>query len=112
MVGSNCKTDRLDEYAEWALVEQNGIFGSELNLIMGSAGRTADSITAEICLLLAGHTSDPAKKGFFVRKGYEVARDTMALTRAPVRSSGMVVAFSQVEPIFLQLERLYLTTDQ
>lgn len=111
MVGTNCETDRLDEYAEWALVEQNGLFGSELNLIMGSAGRTADSLTAEICLLLAGHTSDSAEKSFFIRKGYEVARDAMALTRATERSSGMVVAFSQVEPIFVQLERLYSTTD-
>ena len=112
MVGTNCETDRLHEYAEWALVERNGLFGSELNLIMGSAGRTADSITAEICLLLADRTLDPVQKSFFIRKGYVVARDAMALTRPTERSSGMVVAYTQVEPIYLQLEGLYSTLPQ
>jgi tetratricopeptide (TPR) repeat protein len=107
MVGTDCKTERLEEYAKWALVEQNGLFGSELNFIMGSAGRTADSITAEMCLLLAHHTSDRVEKTIFVCKGFEVARDAMELTREKEESHGMVLAYNQVKPIFEELEEMH-----
>lgn len=107
MVGTKCNTERLEEYAEWALVEKNGLFGSELNCIMGNAGRTADSITAEMCLLLAHHTAHRVERTFFIRKGYEVARDAVELTREKDESHGMILALSQVEPIFRELEELH-----
>lgn len=107
MVATDCKTERLKEYAEWAMVEQNGLFGSELNFVMGSAGRTADSITAEICLLLARHTSDNTDRSFFTCKGYEVARDVMELTREKDDSNGMELAHKQVQPIYLELKDMH-----
>jgi tetratricopeptide (TPR) repeat protein len=107
MVGTQCRTDRLEEYAEWALVEKNGMFGSELNFIMASGGRSADSITAEMCLLLAHHTADHTEKTFFIRKGYEVARDAIELTKEKDESLGMILAFEQVKPIFEELEEMH-----
>jgi len=107
MVGTNCETGKLEEYAEWALVEKNGLFGSELNFLMGCSGRTADSITAEMCLLLAHHTTGRVEKSFFVRKGYEVARDAMELTREKEESHGMILAYAQVKPIFDELEEMH-----
>ena len=108
LVATSCETDQLQIYIDWILVENNGLFGTELNFVMGSCGRTADSITAEICLLLSQHVSDSAEKAFLIRKGFELARDAVEFTREKEDSKGMIVAFSQIKPTFDMLEELHL----
>lgn len=108
MFGTNCQTDRLREYADWAAVDTNGLFGSELNFTMGSAGRTADTITAEICLMLVKHPStDAIRRVAYICKGYELALDAVELTCECPDSKGMIVAYSQIQPIYAELDRLH-----
>lgn len=107
LIGSSCQTHDLQTYIDWAMVEKNGLFGSELNFTMGSCGRTADSITAEICLLLARHLSDRSETSFLIRKGFELARDAMELTKEKEESKGMLVAYMQVKPIFTELDKMH-----
>jgi len=107
LIGSDCKTMRLTEYSKWILVEQNGLFETELNFITGSLGRTADSLIAEICLLLAQHTDDRGEQSFFIRKGLKSARDAIEITRQKCDSHGMIVAYTQIKPIYEALDKLY-----
>ena len=107
MAGTDCKTDRLEEYLQWLLIEKNGLFGSELNFIMGSVGRTADSITAEMCLLLAENEPERVERNFLIRKGFELARDAVELTKEKEDSVGMVLAHTQIKPIFEKLDVLH-----
>lgn len=112
IIGTDCKTSRLTEYSKWMLVEPNGLFDAELNFITGGLGRTADSLTAEICLLLAQHSTDRGEKSFLIRKGFKVARSAIEVTRQREDSHGLIVAYTQVKPIYEALEKLYFDLEQ
>jgi hypothetical protein len=58
-------------------------------------------------LLLARHLSDRSEKTFLIRKGFELARDAMELTKEKEESKGMLVAYMQVKPIFAELEEMH-----
>jgi hypothetical protein len=107
MIATSCTTEKLQSYIDWVSVEKNGLFGSELNFTMGSCGRTADSITAEMCLILSHHMEDECERALFIQKGFELARDAIELTKVKEDSKGMIVANIQVMPIFEELEVMH-----
>lgn len=105
---SDGATEFLRDYLDWAIVDKHGLFGAELNYTMGSAGRTADTITAELCLLLAKHRStNQYERAHLICKGFEVAREALNLTAEKNESRGMIVAYSQIKPIYDELEALH-----
>jgi hypothetical protein len=107
LCATDCSTEHIGDYVEWAADEANGQFDAELNSYTGSLGRTADSITAEICLLLAQRGQcDQLLLEKLVNKGFDLARASLKMTRAKDDTRGMINAFLQVRPVYEHLEVL------
>mmetsp|Transcript_14864 Transcript_14864/g.20999 ORF Transcript_14864/g.20999 Transcript_14864/m.20999 type:complete len:1620 (-) Transcript_14864:2986-7845(-) len=92
--------ENFDEYVEWALNDENLRFGKVINNSLGNFGRCSDSISAEICLLLAKRIQDPDQKIKIVKNGLAVARESVELTE----TKGMIVSYKQVKPVLDELE--------
>jgi hypothetical protein len=110
IVGTSCTTEKIEKYSEWVLVDRNGRFCTELNLYLASLGRAADSVTAEMCLLLARHSTDQDQKKELIKKGFELASETLGLIRGEEGESntpGMAIAYGQIKPIYDDLEYLH-----
>jgi hypothetical protein len=110
MFGTSCTTGKIETYSEWVLVDRNGRFCTELNLYLGSLGRAADSVTAEICLLLARRSTDQDQKNELVKKGFELASETLGLISGEEGGSiatGMDIAYAQIKPIYDELDDLH-----
>lgn len=104
---TDCYTEHIGDYLDWAVDDANGQFDTELNAYTGSLGRSADSITAEICLLLAQKGQcDQQVLEKLVSKGFDLARASLKLTRAKEDTRGMINAFLQVRPVYENLEVL------
>ena len=72
------RTDCLD----WALVEDNLQFGAVLNNDMGTHGRCGDTISAEICLILAkDHYGNPDEAVQLIQSGLNVAMKNLSFTQ-------------------------------
>jgi hypothetical protein len=93
--GTATETDRLT-YTEWALLEGNLQFGSELNSLMGHAGRYPDTISSEICLLLAKGNANAEDKSKLTLVGLAIAMETTSLAE----EEGMIVAGSQAKSVY------------
>jgi len=99
------EVEAFDEYLEWALNEDNLRFGKVINNCLANFGRGSDSISAEICLLVAKRMKDCRdieKKIILVRHGIAVARESVELTE----SKGMIASYKQVKPVLDELEKL------
>ena len=68
------------DYLDWAMDEDNLRFGTVINCSLGHYGRCADSISAEICLLLAERMKDCTEKRHLVRSGLDLTTEVMSLT--------------------------------
>ena len=60
---------KLDEYRQWALNERNLVFESPVNTKLGQLGRCADSVGAEICLLVAAHMAECPDRKIIIHNG-------------------------------------------
>ena len=92
----------LDEYLEWALDVDNLGFGTLINSKTGELGRTADSIAAEICYLLAQIVNDEEAKITLIENGIEVATEDSQFTK----EKGMVLAECCASNMLANLENL------
>jgi tetratricopeptide (TPR) repeat protein len=107
-LATNSRTERFDEYFAWVIDDKNGTFGIKLNCMMGSVGRTADSITAELCLIMTRYVSDSQeKRAFLVNKGYHLAKNVMGITVKCNQSRGMTVPQILEQHIVDQLGIMY-----
>ena len=70
----------VSQSMEWALVEKNLRFGAFLNRTLGKYGRCADSISAEICLVLSQRTVDRNSQHYLIQTSLGIAKDLESLT--------------------------------
>eukprot|EP00797_Seminavis_robusta_P022824 Sro368_g127930.2 (2147) ;mRNA; r:15598-22595 len=82
--------DTAVEYANWAL-NSKCEFDKAFNMYTGSIGRTADSITAEICLYLATYEAAASFKSGLMSKASSIVTSSMKLTKY------MPAAYKQVK---------------
>jgi tetratricopeptide (TPR) repeat protein len=102
--GGKVTPESHGEFIEWALNEQNLRFGTVLNCSTGNFGRCADSITAEICYLLALRLDDGEEKRALVLSGLDIAMEMVSLAK----KKRMIHARSEVETIYQRLSTLAL----
>ena len=86
--GHEIEEDLLEEYLEWALDVDNLAFGMLLNAKTGELGRTADSISAEICYLLAAMVDNEEDQLTLLENGIEVAQEDLEFAQ----SQNMILA--------------------
>lgn len=93
---------RLDEYRLWAMNPQNLSFGSASNTLMSHFGRAPNSISSEICLLLAEQTDDENERNILLRNGICACTELAIILQTPEFKSSF--AYSQTESILEDLE--------
>jgi hypothetical protein len=93
---------RLDEYRLWAMNPQNLSFGSASNTLMSHFGRAPNSISSEICLLLAEQTDDENERNILLRNGICASTELAIILQTPEFKSSF--AYSQTESILEDLE--------
>lgn len=70
--------ENLDEILEWAVHDDNLCFGTVINNSLGGYGRACNSISAEICLLLAKRSDvDDMTKKVMIENGQRVAKECL-----------------------------------
>jgi hypothetical protein len=79
----NADTDEemMEEYVDWAIDVDNLGFGTLINSKTGEMGRTADSIAAEICYILAQRVEDEDQKATLIENGLEIASEDLEFTQ-------------------------------
>lgn len=82
-LAGNADTDEemMEEYIDWALDVDNLGFGTLINSKTGEMGRTADSIAAEICYILAQRVEDESQKATLIENGLEIATEDLEFTK-------------------------------
>lgn len=103
-LAGNADVDEMmvEEYLDWALDIDNLGFGTLINSKTGELGRTADSLAAEICFLLAKHVKDEDDRATLIENGIEVATEDLEFTK----QKGMVLAEFSSARIIANLERV------
>lgn len=82
LAGDPGNEEHFAEYIDWATNEENLRYGTVINCSLGNLGRCPDTISAEICLLLADRMEDCRQKRQLIRTGLEVANEILSLTEA------------------------------
>lgn len=85
----------FEEYTDWGLDRDRLCFGTLANRRLGALGRCADSISVEICFLLALRTEDQAIKRELVANAIAVGEDAMEFNR----SQGLTSAEEQLRDV-------------
>jgi hypothetical protein len=73
--------ETMEDYLDWALDVDNLGFGTLINSKTGELGRTADSIAAEICNLLAQQVEDEDDRATLIENGIEIASEDLEFTK-------------------------------
>jgi class 3 adenylate cyclase len=70
--------EHIDDISDWAIHEDNLRFGTVINNTLGGYGRACNSISAEICLLLAQRPDvDDGTKRVVVENGLDVGKESL-----------------------------------
>jgi hypothetical protein len=95
--------DTIHDATTWIFNESNGlVYESSINQKLGCLGRCADSIIAEICLLLAVHSKDGKQRTSVIKTGIKIAQAASIFNR----KHHLTVAQKQVHAIFTKLKIL------
>jgi len=78
---SDMDEDTLEEYTEWALDRDRLCFGTLANRRLGALGRCADSLSAEICFLLADRIQDEETRHILIEHGKEIGQDALIFNK-------------------------------
>lgn len=101
---TDCAVKEIKEIQAWALDEEAGCFSEELDFFTASIGRTAGSITAEICLRLSeSEHVEPSQKSQLLKKGLDLANKSRELIGTAV---SMSPALHELEPIYAKLQAM------
>jgi tetratricopeptide (TPR) repeat protein len=100
--GSELEAAILEDYMEWAIDFDNLFAGAAINLRTADLGRTADSISAEICYLLSKLTKEPSRRDLVVDNGRRVAESDVEF----VQDKGTKYARQCSHKIHVNLEAL------
>ena len=103
-LSGNTDTDEemMEEYVSWAVDVDNLSFGILLNTKTGEMGRTADSIAAEICCILAQKVEDPTTRATLIENGINVATEDLEFTQ----EKNMTIAEMYSSQVLEELEKL------
>ena len=103
-LAGNADVDEMmvEEYLEWALDIDNLGFGTLINSKTGELGRTADSVSAEICFLLASHVDDEDDRATLTENGMEVATGDLD----NMKGKKLVLAEACLEVVLSNLKNL------
>lgn len=74
--------EQFDDYVEWAIIEDNLRYGTVMNCSFGNMAYCADTISAEICFLLAERLNDGEQKRRLISSGLDIANEILSLTEA------------------------------
>jgi len=102
LAAGEVENETFQEYLHWAHDEENLRFGSGMNNAMGYCGRCPDSISAEICLLLAKGLEPGEDQLHLIQFGLDIILEVVSLTQ----KQKMIVALNQVLPVYKQLMAL------
>ena len=91
---TNAATSTITDYAEWALDTANVEFDVSFNTYTGSIARNADSIMAEICLILASHKAAFQVKNGLLARASSLVRSSMKLTKYMATANAQVKGFA------------------
>ena len=94
--------DILEEYTEWALDQDRLSFGTLANRRLGDLGRCADSLSAEICFLLAGQVEDEETRTVLIENGKELAQDARMFNK----EQGLKLAEQHVDMLISKYKSL------
>lgn len=100
--------DTLEEYAEWALDRDRLSFGTLANRRLGVLGRCADSLSAEICFLLAEHIEEEETRRVLTEHGKEIAQEALVFNT----EQGLKGAEHQVKILLTRYESLIAEVDE
>lgn len=100
--------DILEEYTEWALDRDRLSFGTLANRRLGGLGRCADSLSAEICFLLAEHVEDEGTRDVLIEHGKEIAQEALMFNK----EQGLRLAQQQVETLLSKYKPLMEEVDR
>lgn len=103
-LAGNPDTDEelMEEYVDWALDVDNLGFGTLINTKTGEMGRTADSIAAEICFILAQKVDNQDDRTTLIKNGIEVSSEDVDFTR----EKGLAIAQRHSDQILQMLKSL------
>jgi len=99
--------ENLDDYVDWAIDSENLRFGQVINNGLGNFGRDCNSVSSEICLLLAnrsdmlGHERQTERRKLIL-SGLDLARESLDFTK----QKKMIPALLQTKPVLQALEEL------
>ena len=94
--------DTLEEYTEWAIDHDRLCFGTLANRRLGALGRCADSLSAEICFLLAERMEDGETRRTLIEYGKEIGQEALAFNK----EHGLSTAEEQVEILLSRYQHL------
>jgi hypothetical protein len=100
--------DTLEEYAEWALDRDRLSFGTLANRRLGVLGRCADSLSAEICFLLAERIEDVETRRMLTEHGRDIGQEALIFNT----EQSMTLAQQQVKTILSRYEHLIAELDR
>jgi tetratricopeptide (TPR) repeat protein len=102
LAAGDVDNEAFQAYLDWAADGNNLKFGSVMNNAMGHYGRCPDSISAEICLLLAQRMQPGEDKLHLIQAGLDVILEVVTLTQ----KKKMIIARNQVLPVYRELMAL------
>jgi hypothetical protein len=100
--------DTLEEYAEWALDRERLSFGTLANQRLGALGRCADSLSAEICFLLARWIGDKETRRILIEHGRDIGQDALTFNV----EQGLPDAAKQVDTLLSKYQPLMAELDE
>lgn len=104
----NLDDDTLEEYTEWALDRDRLCFGTLANRRLGALGRCADSLSVEICFLLAERIEEEETCHILFEYGKEIGQEALAFNK----EQGLDTAAKQLEIILSRYQSLAANLDE
>lgn len=101
------EVEDFEVYLSWGLCEDKLRFGEQLNNVMINFGRNMDSISAEICLLLAKRVNCASKKKKLIKAGLALGEEAVEMSRR-LKS---YPCLRRTLPILRELERIVQDED-
>jgi hypothetical protein len=78
----------------------------KLDVGIGNFGRSAMSVSAEICLRLSKLTDDEEKKIAYIENGFNLANLAISGCDGKNGTAKNITAFLQIEPVYRELNQL------
>ena len=94
--------EKIEEYIQWTSDPERLCFGSKINRLTGRLGRCADSLSIELCGLLARRTSNRNTKSRLLSSGNFVANQAVIFNR----KQGFKVAQAKAYALMTELRSL------